>query len=84
MVSGQLQARVFDPVAAVAQVVDYKEATQIVARTAMRAILKERLSNELASPAVNIDAALVEEIDSATRQWGVVVSSARVVFALRA
>jgi regulator of protease activity HflC (stomatin/prohibitin superfamily) len=42
MVNGQVQGRVVDPVAAAVKVVDYEDATRVIAQTAIRAVLKRR------------------------------------------
>lgn len=83
-VNAKAEARVVDPVAAALQVVDYKDATRMVTETAIRAVLKSRGSDELGSPSGEIESLVVAEVDSATRSWGVAVSSAAIVIAVHA
>jgi regulator of protease activity HflC (stomatin/prohibitin superfamily) len=83
-VSAKVGGRVVDPVAAALKVVDYKDATKMIAETAIRAVLEERRSDELGSASATVEAAVVEEIDQAAQSWGVAVSSASLVIAVDA
>jgi hypothetical protein len=75
-VSGSLEGRVVDPDAAVMKVVDYKNATKIIAETVIRAALKEWDSAELESASTRLEAALLETVVPAAQGWGIAVSSA--------
>jgi regulator of protease activity HflC (stomatin/prohibitin superfamily) len=81
-VSAKVGGSVIDPVAAALRVVDYEEATKMVAETAIRAVLKERPSDELGSVSAEVEAAVVEGIGPAAQSWGVAVSSASIVIAV--
>lgn len=83
-VSAKVGGRVVDPVAAAVEVVDYKDATKMVAETAIRAALKERQSDELGSASVEFDASVVKVIDPLAQSWGVAISSASLVIAVDA
>jgi regulator of protease activity HflC (stomatin/prohibitin superfamily) len=82
MVSAKVGGRVVDPVAAAMNVVDYKDATRLVAETAIRAVLNDRPSDELGSASAELEASLVRRIDPAARSWGVAISSASLVIAV--
>jgi regulator of protease activity HflC (stomatin/prohibitin superfamily) len=81
-VSAKVGGRVVDPVAAALEVVDYKDATKLLAETAIRAVLKERDSDELGSASAEIEASVAQRIDPAAQSWGVAVSPASLVIAL--
>ncbi len=76
-VSGELEGQVHDPVAAALKVVDYKDATRMLLRTAMRAVVMERPSQTLADDREELQTALMDVVVEATQRWGVVVSSLR-------
>ena len=75
-VSGQVEGQVIDPVAAAVNVVDYQDATRMIAETAIRALLKEQRSADLVAAPSEFEAALGGEIERAVRSWGLVVLSA--------
>jgi regulator of protease activity HflC (stomatin/prohibitin superfamily) len=81
-VSAKVGGRVVDPVAAAVQVVDYKDATKLLAETAIRAVLKERHSDELGSASAEIEASVAQKIDPAAQSWGVAISRASLVIAV--
>ena len=58
--------------------------TNEIVETAIRAVLKERRSDELGSASAAVEAAVVEAIDQAGQSWSVTVSSASLVIAVDA
>ena len=75
-VNGQVEGQVVDPVAAVVTVVDYTDATRMIAETVIRAVLKERGSNDLVGAPRELEAEFGEEVERAIRDWGLVLLSA--------
>jgi hypothetical protein len=73
-VRGDLEAQVVDPVAAVVNVVDYEDATRLVLRTAMRALVMGRSSAEV-SGGRQLEPHVADEVVEALRSWGVAVRS---------
>jgi regulator of protease activity HflC (stomatin/prohibitin superfamily) len=74
-VSGELQGRVIDPVAAALKAVDHQEATRQVLQTAMRALVLGRPAAELHDGRHELHAGVTERVADACRSWGVVVTS---------
>jgi regulator of protease activity HflC (stomatin/prohibitin superfamily) len=74
-VSGQIAGQVIDPVAAAVNVVDYQDATRMIAETAIRALLKEQRSDDLVAAPSEFEVGLGGEIERAVRSWGLVVLS---------
>src|SRR6185437_1120118 len=70
-VSGRVEGQVVEPVAAALKVVDYEDATRTIARTAIRAVVKNHPSSDLESARAELEAAFVEAVDEATQSWGV-------------
>jgi len=53
-VSARVDGQVVDPVAAALKVVDYKDATRTIARTAIRAVVKDLPSSDLGSRGMSL------------------------------
>jgi metal-dependent amidase/aminoacylase/carboxypeptidase family protein len=75
-VRARIEGHVVDPVAAALNAVDYEEATRIIGRTAIHAVMKDRSSSDPMATNADLDAAVLEAISGAARSWGVVISSA--------
>jgi regulator of protease activity HflC (stomatin/prohibitin superfamily) len=74
-VSLRVRAQVVEPTEAVMRVVDWKEATSMLAETALRAILKDRSQHEALHERGQLESALRETIAEAAASWGVNVSA---------
>ena len=72
-IGGSVEAQVVDPVAAAIRVVDYRDATRQMFRTAIRAAAKE---GSAAAPA-DVEAEVARILTEALGDWGLVVSSVR-------
>ena len=78
---GSVEGRAVDPVAAAVKVVDYKEATRMIAETAVRALVKERQAATFQGDLGELEAELLGTVERHVRDWGVEVSSVRLVLA---
>jgi regulator of protease activity HflC (stomatin/prohibitin superfamily) len=67
--------RVFDPARAVLQVVNYSQAVQGAAQTALRDIIGRCDLSQVLSSRAEIDAAMTRTLDAQTEPWGVKVES---------
>jgi len=74
-VSARVEGQVVDPVAAALKVVDYEDATRMIARTAIRAVVKDHSSSDLACASAELQKSFVEAVDEAAQNWGVSVLS---------
>jgi regulator of protease activity HflC (stomatin/prohibitin superfamily) len=75
MVSARIEGQVVDPVAAALNVVDYQDATRMLARTAIRAVMKNYPVDELGAARTDLEAAFVKTVDEAAQSWGASVLS---------
>jgi SPFH domain / Band 7 family len=75
-VGARIEGHVVDPVAAAVNVADYEDATRMIARTAIHALMKDRPASDLMSARAELEVALARSVDDGVRSWGVVVSSA--------
>jgi regulator of protease activity HflC (stomatin/prohibitin superfamily) len=75
---GIVDAQVVNPVDAAIRVVDYSRATSQVGETALRALFRRRLSEDLRDRTAEVEAALLDEVKSAAASWGVAVSAVHI------
>lgn len=74
-VSGRLEAEVVDPVPAATRVADYRDATQKMFRTAIRAVVKERRSAQVSNDTAESEAEVTRILTESLSDWGVTVRS---------
>jgi regulator of protease activity HflC (stomatin/prohibitin superfamily) len=70
-VSARVEGQIVDPVTAALKVVDYEDATRTIARTAIRAVMKDHPASDLASASGELEAAFVQAVENAAESWGV-------------
>jgi regulator of protease activity HflC (stomatin/prohibitin superfamily) len=77
-VRAEVNARVVNPVDAAIKVVDYSQAVCQITETAIRAVLRGRLSTDLPERLAEVEAQLLDEVASAAPLCGVSVSTVRI------
>jgi len=79
-VRGVVDAQVVNAVEAATRVVDYSRATSQIGESALRAVFRQWLSEDLPDRMAEVEAALLDEVKSAVASWGVAVSAVHIQF----